>query len=320
MSLLQGLVLAFGINHLILGMFWLPTYQHAPPVLLAFGLYLLALIFSIYGHSELRIPSYQAWSNLAVAVTVPVLVLSQLPIADYAVDGSFQTWFVAGISLILSITTARGHAAIAWIGLAALWAEVLIWGGVPVLTTSGLIGALLLVAASWGVGRGLRSTEKSAREFHKLAAELESRTSRTVAVREARQRLLQGTLLTAMPMLELIRDSKGDLSEGARAESVLLSSRLRDEIQGNRILNDGVRLATREARKRGVDVSFDDQGGLDQLEGSELLAIQSSITQAINATEAGKIHIAAPAGQSYAVSIVASRPEAGAPDLWLRLP
>jgi hypothetical protein len=48
--------------------------------------------------------------------------------------------------------------------------------------------------------------------------------------------------------------------------------------------------------------------------------IHQSIIQALRSTNSGKISIKAPRGESYLVSIIATRPEAASPDLWLRLP
>jgi len=318
--LLLALLLALGLNHLVLGLFWLHSYTHVGPVLFAFALYLIALIPSIYGSSELKMPSSQAYFNLLIGVTIASLVLAQLPRESYLPSGSYQTWFVAGVSLLLALTSGRGHPVLAWIGIVLLWVQVIAWGGASVITTSGLVGALILVATAWALGRGLRSTEKEAAVYHARAAEIARRSARNLASRQERQRLLQATLLTGLPLLERIAEQGGNLSDADRQEAILLESRFRDEIQGRALLSDGVRVATRDARKRGVTVSFNDDGGMDRLDQSEVAAIHASITQAINATNSGKIHIAAPADEPHAVSITAARPEANAPDLWLRLP
>jgi membrane protein implicated in regulation of membrane protease activity len=318
--LFLGLLLALGLNHFVLGMLWLPSYEHQAPVAVAFALYALSLLVSLYGTAKLRLPRAEAYLNLVMAVAVPFLVLAQLPVAHYNHSGSYQTWFVGGVSLVLAITSARGYPVIGWIGTAILWIEVIAWGGPGLITTTGLIGALLMVLTAWAVGRGLRSTEAAAEEYHRQAAELQTRTAQNVARREAGQRMVETVLYTGLPLLERIRDQAGELSDADRAEAVLLESRFRDEIQGQKLLNDGVRLATREARRRGVEVSFNDEGGMDPLPDDEAGAIRDSIVQALNSTASGKIHIAAPSGETYRVSIVAQRPEANGPDLWLRLP
>lgn len=318
--LFLGLLLALGLNHFVLGMLWLPTYQQIAPVAVAFALYVLSLLVSLYGTAKLRLPRFEALFNLGVAILVPYLVLTQLPVAHYNHSGSYQTWFVGGVSLVLAITSARGYPVIGWVGTAILWIEVIAWGGPGLITTTGLIGALLMVLTAWAVGRGLRSTEAASEEYHRQAGELQTRTAQNMARREAGQRMVESVLYTGLPLLERIRDQHGELSDADRAEAILLESRFRDEIQGQNLLDDGVRLATREARKRGVEVSFNDEGGMDNLSDEDSKSIRGSIVQALNATLSGKIHIAAPAGETYRVSIVAQRPEANGPDLWLRLP
>ena len=318
--LILGLMFAMGLNHLVLGLFWMNTFVHPGPVLLAFCLYLIALTLTIYGHRNIRIPATQAYLNLLLSAVIPVLVLVELPVARYPQAGSYQTWFVAGVSLILALTSGRGYPIVGWIGLAMLWVEVIVWGGPRMITITGLIGATILVAAAWGMCRGLRSTEEASRHYHEQAAEVATRLAQNEASRTERQKLLQATLLSGLPLLQRIDQQGGELSDQDRAEAILLEGRFRDEIQGRNLLNDGVRVATREARRRGVDVTFNDEGGLDALPSAEAEAVRVSIMQAIAATTAGKIHVGAPRGETYAVSIVASRPDASGPDLWLRLP
>lgn len=313
------LLLALGANNLVLGLMWIRAYNSAGPVELAFALYTIALLLSLYSTKNLRLPKIVAYSNFAISLTVPGLVISELQHSKYSASGSYETWFIAGISLILAITSARGYPVLGWLGIGYLWVVVIIWGGIGAITTTGLIGALLLVLTSVALGRGLRSTTAAASDYYRQAASLQTRTARNTASREARARMLQTVMLTGLPLLERIRDQKGDLSELDRQEAALLEARFRDEIQGGIILNDGVRLAAREARKRGVEVSFNDDGGLSGASESELAAIQGSIIQALKATNSGKIHISAPAGQNYRVAVTAQRPEASGPDLWLRL-
>jgi hypothetical protein len=82
---------------------------------------------------------------------------------------------------------------------------------------------------------------------------------------------------------------------------------------------DGIRVAAREARRRGVTVNFLDNGGLDDATPEQIDSIHRSIEQAIAATNSGEINIRAPKNDSYLVSVIATRPDAEAPDIWLRL-
>ena len=313
------LLLALGVNNFALGQMWIRAYENQTPVEVAFALYAVSLLLSLYSTNHLKLPRVVAYANLAVSLVVPLLVIGQLQHAKYSASGSYETWFIAGISLILAITSARGYPVLGWIGIVYLWVVVIIWGGFGAITTTGLIGALLLVMTAVALGRGLSSTMHAAADYYRQAAALQTRTARNSAAREARSRILQTVMLTGQPLLERIRDQKGDLSDLDRQEAALLEARFRDEIQGRGILSDGIRLAAREARKRGVEVSFNDEGGLNGASESELAAIRDSVIQALNATNSGKIHISAPAGQNFRVAVTAQRPEASGPDLWLRL-
>jgi len=313
------LLLALGMNHFVLGMLWINSYTQPSPVLVAFGLYLVALLASLFSTTDLRLPWPVAAFNLIISFTVPALVLAQLPHSAYSANGSYETWFIAAVSLVLAITSVRGYAWIGWLGTGYLWIIVVAWGGLSAITTTGLIGALLMVLTAVAFGRGLRSTSTAAEEYYREAAELQAKVARNTSGREARQQMLQSVMFTGLPLLERIRDNHGKLSDDDRLETKLLEARFRDELQGLRLLSDGVRLAVREARKRGVDVSFSDKGGLENLSDSDVAALHSSIIQALNATQSGKIHISAPTGEPYRVAITAQRPDAAGPDLWLRL-
>ena len=314
------LIFLLGVNNIVLGALWLGSYTASSPVIFAMALVAVLLLTSVFGHKTLRIPAPLGALNLLVVAVVPWLVLAQLPLKDYAVSGSYQTWFIGALSILLAINSIRGYPILSWVGICVLWVEVIVWGGPEVITTSGLIGALLMVIAAWAIGRGLRATEAEATVFHDSASRTRSQTAKSQAAREERQRLIQATLLTGLPLLERIVETQGDLSDSDREEALLLKARFRDEIQGRNLLNDGVRIATRQARQRGVEVTFNDDGGLEALSPSEVAGIHRSIAQAIDGVSGGKVHIAAPKGENYAVSIIATRPGAAGPDLWMRLP
>jgi hypothetical protein len=316
---ITALVMAFVVNHLVLGLFWLPTYTQTQTPLLAFALYVVAAVVTIFGNQKLRISTWRALFSLGVAVLLPYLVLQALPLSNSEPNGSYQTWFVAGSSTLMAIATARGHAIIGWIGLISLWIQVILWGGAPVITTSGLIGALLIVAASYAIGRGLTTTALQTQVYLNRAIATSTRAAQLTASRTERQRLLKGIMLTSLPLLERIESTKGNLSPVDRVEAELLARRLSDEIKGRSLMCDGIRVATRDARRRGVTVNFLDNGGLDNANPEQIDAMHQSIEQAISATAAGEINIRAPKNEGYLVSVIATRPDADAPDIWLRL-
>ena len=312
--------LLFAINHLVLGLMWLPTYTSWQAPTLAFVLYTVSVLASLLPTKELALPTWQAYSNLAVSVIIPLLVLSAFPIANASPNGTYQTWFVAGISTLLSITAIRGNALVAWLGTAAMWVEVIAWGGPHQITTVGLIGGLMLVAAAHALGTGIQRIGEQTDEYLEMATATADRSARITAGRAERDRLVQNTLLTGLPLLEKIVDLGGKISDADRSEAILLEQRFRDEIQGSALLSDGVRVAARDARKRNVVVNLLDEGGLTNASEDQVTDIRAAIASSINSVQAGTITVRAPRGEDYLVSVTAQRPEAAGPDLWLRLP
>lgn len=320
MLLLVFLSYLFALQHFAYGIISLEDYNNDLTPVIGAAAYLLAVTCSIFTGKKLEMPVWQGLANLFVAVSVPILVLTQFPIEIADSSGSFDTWFVGAVSTLLAITIVRGHTLIGWIGLVVLWIEVISWGGPGVIVTTGLIGALIMVGAADGLGRGLRSLVNQTAKQLERAVEIATNTARKTVGRSERERLIQSTLLTGLPELERIVVSEGSITDADRREIVLLEARFRDEIQGNSLLNDAVRFEAREARQRGVTVSFVDGGGLNGADQSVIDDIHQSIASAIKSTASGSIVIRAPKSESYLVSIIATRPEALGPDLWLRLP
>ena len=309
----------FMTNHLVMGLFWLPEYNSTDKPQIAFALYFVAVCASLFYGKKVQMPTWLAGLNLLVATVVPWLVLSEFPIEHSSANGSYATWFIGGVGSLMAVTTLRRQAMIAWIGLVVMELQVLRWGGVGVIATSGLVGAVLLVAVSFAIGRGLETTSKLTKEYLAQASATAAKSARLTASRTERQKFLLSGLEAAMPMLQTIVARKGNLDEIDRREARLVQAKLTDEIQGKHLLNAAIQLAARDARLRGVEVTILDEGGIDDLSEAERHEILNSIADAIRGTQSGKIHIRAPKGEAYRVNIVATRPEASAPDLWLRL-
>lgn len=314
--LLVGL---YGFNHWALGLSWLSSSHNIQASIAAFAIYVVALLLGVVSAGS-HLSAWRAYTIFLFCLAIPKLIIIGLPASDLLPNGSYQTWFVGGVSTLLAILTTRGWPVLSWIGLGLLWAQVIFWGGTQTIFTVGLVGAVLVVSASYAVGLALDNIRRRTAESVWQATQTATRTAQVMARRLERQKTTQSTLLTAQPLLEVIVETSGKLAEPAKAEALLMEARLRDEIQGRALLTDGVRVAVREARKRGVEVSLIDEDGLDRAPADVLEDIHQSIIHAVKNTASGKITIKAPKGESYLVSIIATRPEAASPDLWLRLP
>lgn len=283
---------------------------------ISIGLYLLGLAGAIASFPGLRMRTEFAWLALFVAITVPLLM--SLAISRDAAFG-YTTWHVAGIATLMAITAVRQHSLLAWIGVAFLIVQTLIWGGAEALFTSGVFGAFLLVLAAQATSSLLSSSAKAAQESLERAVISDAKTAANSAARTERQKRIQQTLREALPLLDLIVASKGKLSSASRFEAALKEHELRDQIRGRALLHPKLVAATRAARIRGVVVQLLDDGGLEDLDEAGRRALLLRAAKELQTVESGKVVIRAVAGESWRLTMAAIRKDTDRPDLFLRL-
>ena len=192
--------LGFGLYHAVLGVIMLLEHKdHRPSFVIgALAIYVLALVASIVMYEGMRIPWLQALGNLAAVVIVPLLMQFQLTQNQKV---GYSTWYVGALATLLGVTAIRRHIVVAWIGLAVLYVEVLTWGGFDFIVNSGLIGALLFVAAGTGLSIGLESTTRATLAFTEEAKSTAAKSAATSASRFERQSRAQEALRGALPTL-----------------------------------------------------------------------------------------------------------------------
>jgi hypothetical protein len=122
----------------------------------------------------------------------------------------------------------------------------------------------------------------------------------------------------ALPMLTIIQNQHGALDDNQKLEAKLLEASLRDEIRGTGLINPYVRESVKLARLRGVEVILLDEGGLDHVEQGHKQEILFKASEAISRIHSGRVTLRAPAGESWCVTLVATRPGIAKPDLWLK--
>jgi len=310
--------LAFGLYHAFLGLIMLLEDKDKQPrlVIVALVIYVLVLIMSITMYERMKLPWYQAWADLAAVITVPLLMQLQL---SQDQKGGYATWYVAASATVLAVMAVRQHRVLAWLGLVALCFEVLYWGGVGFFLNSGLIGAISFVVAGTLLSIGLEGTTKATLAFTEEAKTTAARSARTSASRLERQTRTQEALRGALPMLRAIVARNGQLHRGEKDEAVLLEAALRDEIAGGRFIDALVRDAVREARRRGVEVSMRDEGGLEGCELTELEKIRFKVVEVLNRASTGRAVIRAPRGERWRVTLVVTQPGKDEPDEFIRL-
>ena len=307
---------AFAVFHAVLGLFALGANQDQTVAIFCLAIYLVAVLSSINFYEGYYIPQWLAIVNLAVCMALPALVHQQLD-AERLSDSS--TWYVMGLGTLMGVTALRKHRAVAWLGMVYLAIQVVAWGGVGALFTSGLIGATMLVFVAHALSVGLDRVAKDIEKFNHETVAAEVALAATSAARLERQELVDSALRGALPKLEKIRSSGGNLSADEVAEARFLEASLRDEIRGRQLLNDSLRFEVNLARRRGVEVILLDEGGLSDSTPEHIEELLERATMALRSVAEGKVTIRAPKGEDWKVTVAAMRPGVNLPDVWLRL-
>ena len=176
----------------------------------------------------------------------------------------------------------------------------------------------MLVFAGHAISRGIDNAAKEALRYTEQTLENETQLVVSKASAAERRARLDLALAGALPMLKTIESKNGQLTKDERKEARLLESALRDEIRGRELMNDEVRAAARAARIRGIEVVILDEGGVDQISSAEKSEILGKVCGAINGVEQGRITLRAPVGETWRVTLVATRPGIAKPDVWLK--
>jgi hypothetical protein len=306
----------FGLYHAFLGLLFLDEYQAPSFAIVGLVGYVAALVLALIDRPGLMMRPTSAAIVLLVTIVLPQLVFLAL---GEVRQGSYTTWHIAGIGTLLAIVAIRKFELVAWIGLVVIFAQVLVWGGAEVFFNSGLVGAFLLVATAQTASWAMTSSSNSAAEFRKRALQIDTATAASTAARKERNSRLNETLKRALPLLEKISQSNGELSQQDRDLASITEAELRDQIRGRNLLSGEVLTETRAARQRGVEVQLLDDGGLDGLSDEERTAYHWEIARRLREVKAGKVVIRAATGNAWRVSMAAIRKDSDSPDLFVRI-
>jgi hypothetical protein len=232
--------------------------------------------------------------------------------------GTYASWYVGGMGVLLGIVAVRGQSLIAWVSAALVTSIVIQAAGLAGVASSGVVGMVVLIAAGQATAGSLARADREIHELQQSAIANEAETASAIAAGTERKERLQQVLTKALPALSYISSTKGKLSEDERKKLMALEASLRDDIRGRRLAADIVQLATKAARERGVQVMLMDEGGLDKLSKRELNVVLEKIANAIDQVQAGKVVVRSPRGEKFLVTVTATRPGTSSPDLWLR--
>lgn len=314
--LLSFFGLIFGLFHAVLGIVWINKNDRPEIVIVALVAYVAILIPTIAVGRSRAMPKLIAVVDVVICALIPLAINTQLNpahLTDYA------TWYVLGVGTILGGMAVRGQRMLAWFGLIILVGEIAMWGGLESLASTGLPGVLSLLVTGHAVSVGVERAVASTTELNRLAEVSAAETAAMEAASQVRSTLLEKTLRTALPALNLIAALGGSLTEQQKSEALLLEAGLRDEIRGEALLNDAMRKAIKDARQRGVEVLVLDEGGLSGLSETEREIILNRAAASFVNVSAGRLTVRAPQGEEWRITVAAVRPGHSAPDLWLKL-
>ncbi|MFC4243488.1 hypothetical protein ACFOYW_08885 [Gryllotalpicola reticulitermitis] len=315
------LAILFSTYHIVLGLSTLDVPTSPVPTICSLVAFAVAITVSLLRPRVRRLPVWIAAFDLAVAIAIPLAVSSQL---DPHASNGYATWYIAAVGTLLTIVMVRGRDAFAWAGVAFLLLQSVCWGGLGSLGPLGVVGSAVWVLAANVVMFAVRSTADDAERF----AQVERVASEWRAAYDAhvveRQRRLSHTYTMAEPLLTEIVKSGGRLSAEQRTECLLLEATMRDEIRGRGLLDDAVRAAVTQARRRGASVSLLDEGGLDELGDDARGAVLGRLAEAISAADADTLIVrSVPRAEEVAVTVVGLRAAGGDDEddvtLWLEI-
>lgn len=313
---LSAFTLAFGFYHAVLGLLNLTGYGQPNMASLAIALYSLALVLAVASYPGLKLRDEIAWFVVTIAILVPFLVTTAL--SGLAPTG-YTTWHVAGVATLMAILTVRQHPVMAWLGIGFLIAQTITWGGFGVLFTSGVFGAFLLVLAAQATSSLLSASTKAAQEFREKSLATDAQTAAKSAARSERQKRVQQTLSRALPLLQRVVETGGDLSPLERQEAALTENELRDKIRGKELDHPILNAEVRAARLRGIEVQLLDDGGLSELSRADRNQILTKVAKSLEAVQSGRVVIRAASGDGWSLTVTALRKGEEKPDLFLRL-
>ena len=293
--------IGLGLFHSAVGILWSGRYQDASYVYLGIAIYLATLAPTILLHKGLAIPAWQGTLNLLVAAVLPQLSYSQITQDSH---GTYATWFVGALGVLLGATALRGQAGFAWAGLAVAVSQILVAEGTAGLGQSGMIGLTLLVLVGHATNLGLKRSEADIERFNQQSAEQALELKRAETVSETKQRTFDLSLAEVQNLLRLVVSKKGRLNDSERREAIALEQRLSDEIMGGHLVTTGIKHAARLARGRGVEIYLIDEGGLENLSKTELETLLRPVEDVINKQLSGKVTVSSKGKSNWQISVV----------------
>lgn len=322
-SVATSLAVGFAVYFAARAVWWI--VQPSAPLLMvsAILLYLAVVITAILLESaqSSRMPRW--WGIVCVAASAAIPSLVSLSLEPVHWTAPFATWYVGALGLLGVVCVVRRAFLAGWLVLAALIISSTLHLGLFVALELGLVGSIVWMVVAqllvWFWDRAVRDTERLAGIQQAVSA-----WHATQLVRQRERRIgVQYALATAGPVLSRTVASHGMLTDDERLEARLAEGRLRDELRGADLLNDAVRDAIQDARRRGVAVTVFDEGGLEGLDEPRRAEIRDELADVLTRAESGRVIIRAARDDRIAVTVV-GRPGGSSDEdsvaLWHEIP
>jgi hypothetical protein len=295
---------------------FVPGFSSRSYEIAALAIYFYVSLATLLFFRGLRLPIWQAWINLLATCLIPWLVIIQRNASD---DHSIGGWLVMGTAIVLAATAVRQQARIALIGLGLLLVTLFYEYGLQGLTAAGLAGALVFVLAGLGVSRGIARATKETEKFRAIELESISKIAELESAAKERQQRLSQMLGTAVPLLSVIKDSKGPLDEELKQSARLVEATLRDNLRGRDLLNPAMSKEVQRLRNLGCEVLILDEGGTSLLSPTERDQLLQKAVDALQVVQGGRVTIRSPKAEEFKLTVVATTPGQAQPVLSIRL-
>lgn len=309
-------VSSFATFHAVIGALAWSGYKNHLLLVISIAIYLISIALSVSMQSGLVMSPILGAFVAAGAVSTSIV--ANLGIAD-GQTGTYASWYVGGMGVLLGVLAVRAQALLAWVSAGVVTAIVFQAAGLAGIGNAGVIGMVVLIAAGQATAKSLARANREVDDLQAQAVSQQEDMARSAAANAERQLRLQAVLTKALPALTYIVSKKGKLSAEEREKALNLEASLRDDIRGRNLNSERVRMATAEARARGVQVILLDEGGLDDLPPSQLDRVLEKVADAIATVQTGKVVVRSPKAEQWLVTVMATRPDTQAPDLWLKL-
>lgn len=300
--ILVAVLAGFSAYNLIIGISTIPGNEHPDRVIAALVLFALATVLSVgVGYAKSQ-PLWVAALTVGMSLSMILLVSSSL---DPRVDNGLRTWYVGAVGALMTVLAVRRHTTLAGFGVALLVVHTVAWAGPGAVLQLGVLGDVIWVLVAYVFSFTLTRANNDVLQFARAEREAVEWQAAQDAHHFERQVRLTQTSRLALPMLQRIAETGGDLSPDERFECRVLEQSIRDEIRGRRLLNDSVRREVITARRRGAFVQVLDDGGVDDIDPKALDPVLERVADALASVQAERWIIrTAPKTSSRAVTVV----------------